>query len=127
MRGVHGQGRPRFTRAGTAYKSASDRAWERRVRDAYLAAGGGMHPGAVAVEVDVHGRLPLNRPKSQDRECHVFRPDADNVAKGVLDALSGAAYADDRQVTYLRVAKLDRTREDWPHVVVRVSGIGGAA
>ncbi len=101
-----------------------------RVRDANLHLG--MAITALApvtsesMEVDVHGRLPLNRPKSQDRECHVFRPDADNVAKGVLDALSGAAYADDRQVTYLRVAKLDRTREDWPHVVVRVSGIGGA-
>lgn len=33
------------------------------------------------------------------------KPDLDNVAKSILDALNGVAYYDDNQVTDLKVAK----------------------
>ena len=33
------------------------------------------------------------------------KPDADNIAKSVLDALNGLAYADDKQVVTLEVDK----------------------
>jgi Holliday junction resolvase RusA-like endonuclease len=36
---------------------------------------------------------------------HVFKPDVDNLAKFVMDALSGVYYRDDRQITYLCVEK----------------------
>ena len=34
------------------------------------------------------------------------KPDCDNIAKSVLDALNGLAYKDDKQVSYLSVEKL---------------------
>ena len=33
------------------------------------------------------------------------KPDIDNIAKAVLDALNGVAYGDDNQVTALEVSK----------------------
>ena len=35
-----------------------------------------------------------------------MKPDCDNIAKAVLDALNGLAYKDDSQVTELTVRKL---------------------
>lgn len=34
------------------------------------------------------------------------KPDCDNLAKTILDALNGLAYKDDKQITYLSVEKL---------------------
>ena len=34
------------------------------------------------------------------------KPDADNIAKIILDALNGAAYTDDKQVTSLEIEKM---------------------
>ena len=33
------------------------------------------------------------------------KPDADNIAKAILDALNGLAFYDDAQVVYLQVSK----------------------
>lgn len=37
--------------------------------------------------------------------CYTKKPDADNVAKTILDSLNGLAYKDDSQVTVLLVIK----------------------
>ena len=37
--------------------------------------------------------------------AHIRRPDADNVAKAILDALNGYAYPDDSAVSALRITK----------------------
>ena len=34
------------------------------------------------------------------------RPDCDNLAKSILDALNGLVYKDDKQITYLSIEKL---------------------
>lgn len=41
-----------------------------------------------------------------------MKPDADNIAKAVLDALNGVAYADDKQVVILESRKFPRVRFD---------------
>jgi len=38
-------------------------------------------------------------------EAHVARPDVDNLAKFVLDALQGVCYKDDSQIVHLEVTK----------------------
>ena len=48
------------------------------------------------------------------------KPDADNVAKSVLDALNGVAWLDDAQVTHLSVRKLERRRATRARTAVRV-------
>lgn len=52
----------------------------------------------------------LPRPKSKRRkrnepELHAIKPDADNLAKAVLDALNGLAWRDDSQIAVLEVEK----------------------
>ncbi|NCE98428.1 RusA family crossover junction endodeoxyribonuclease [Emergencia sp. 1XD21-10] len=51
------------------------------------------------------------------------KPDADNIAKVICDALNGIAYSDDTQVIRLNICKVYTDFE--PRVVVRIERIGG--
>ena len=117
---VRGQGRPRFAR-GRAYKAAADREYEAEIAAAYLAAGGPVHSGPVAVRVDTRRPLPKARPRTASPEPDTGRPDADNVAKAVLDALNGVAWEDDSQVVLLEVVKHPRERGAPERLDVRVA------
>ena len=103
--------RPRHMRNGHTYMPTEYTSYKRRVAESYLAAGGG-HVGAapVALTIDVMRELPGSRPKRVSAEPDTVRPDVDNIAKGVMDALNGVAYEDDSQVVSLSVLKCDRTR-----------------
>lgn len=46
------------------------------------------------------------------------KPDADNVAKAVMDALSGTTFVDDAQVASLHVEKWIAAGDEQPHVQV---------
>lgn len=122
---VRGKGRVRFVRqTGRTYTPDATAEAMEQVRAAYAArARGEMAPkGApVMVEIDTFRPLPKSRPKKVTHEPDVFKPDADNVAKLVLDALNGTAWHDDTQVTHLVVQKHHRTRMcdgDLTHVCV---------
>ena len=116
--------RPRHMRNGHTYMPSEYAAYKRRVAEAYLAAGGADMGGSpVAVTIDVMRELPGSRPKRVAAEPDTVRPDVDNIAKGVMDALSGVAYADDSQVVSLSVLKCDRTRSP-TRMRVTVSEIG---
>ena len=118
---VAGQARPRFVRAtGRAYKSGRDASAEAWVADAYRAAGGGRTDGPVAVLVDCFRPLPKGAPRREGARPYVVKPDADNVAKLVLDGLNGVAWADDAQVVALRVVKHHRRRGEAERTRVRV-------
>lgn len=111
-----GQGRPRFARIGDGVRAYKDRATaiaENVVLLAYVRA---RHeewsepwPHGVRLCVGATFLLPKSRPKWQrecaDRVLKVSRPDADNVAKTVLDALNKVAWVDDAQVVDLRASK----------------------
>lgn len=122
---VRGKGRVRFVRqTGRTYTPDTTAEAMEQVRAAYVArARGETAPkGApVMVEIDTFRSLPKSRPKKVTHEPDVFKPDADNVAKLVLDALNGTAWHDDTQVTHLVVQKHHRTRMcdgDLTHVCV---------
>ncbi len=66
----------------------------------------------VTLEIDAFSLLPKSRPKHIKYEVNTFKPDADNIAKLVMDALNGIAYNDDKQVTELYVRKHERQRQD---------------
>ena len=55
------------------------------------------------------------------RYWHQSKPDADNVAKAVLDAMTETAWQDDSQVCELIVTKFRCGAGDQPCVIVRVS------
>lgn len=112
---VRGKGRVRFVRA-TGRTYTPDRTAEamEHIRLAFLeAAHGKSAPKGTPVSVLImtSRSVPASRPKRVEREPDIFKPDADNVAKLVLDALNGTAWADDTQVTNLQVIKVDRTRD----------------
>ena len=108
---VRGKGRVRFVRA-TGRTYTPDKTAEAM---ALIRAEWGDRPAApkgtpVAVTIVTTRPLPASRPKRVAWEADTAKPDADNIAKLVLDALNGVAWADDTQVTDLTVQKMGRTR-----------------
>ena len=110
---VKGKERPRFSRSGKhVYTPSKTIKAEREIRKAFLAAGGVKAPKGVEVTVHITTirPLPKSRPKRIESEPDIYRPDADNLSKAVLDALNGVAWDDDAQVTELVVGKAERVR-----------------
>ena len=107
------QPRPRVsTRGGFARayvpKQHAVHAYRQAVAAAAREAGAGVHGEPVEVVID----LVFGRPKSHLRKNGLAkdapvtpRPDLDNCAKAVLDALNGVAWEDDAQVQRLVVSK----------------------
>lgn len=122
---VRGKGRVRFVRkTGRTYTPDATAEAMERIRAAYVkAANGKSAPKGVPVyvEISTYRQLPKSRPKKVESEPDVFKPDADNIAKLVLDALNGVAWVDDTQIVRLLVDKDDRTRDPGlPHEVTGV-------
>ncbi len=80
-------------------------AWKAEVRRAAIEAGVNF-PRRVPLSASMVFVLP--RPKSRKVDYwHTSRPDADNLAKAVLDALTDAGiWGDDRQVAWLQAKKI---------------------
>lgn len=109
-----GKARPRFSRkSGTVYTPSKTEAYERQVRAEYLAAHGRRYDDDADIRVTIcsYFAFPKSWSKKKRSEWELRRwrprvkPDADNIAKIVLDALNGTAYKDDAQVSDLRVKK----------------------
>lgn len=112
-----GKGRPRFTRGGATYTPPRTRDYESRVQacfdtEAYLHRWQMFQKGAgLTVEITAVFEPPKAASKAKRaqmlrgeiRPCK--RPDADNIAKAVCDALNGHSYPDDAQITALTVRK----------------------
>lgn len=111
---VAGKARHRIGK-GHAYTPAATVRAEKAIRDAYERAVADKDgtvadyraPKHVSVSVTIWTQRPLpeSRAKKISTEEDTYKPDADNVAKLVLDALNGVAWADDAQVTDLNVHK----------------------
>jgi Holliday junction resolvase RusA-like endonuclease len=100
--------RPRFSRTGHAYTPAKTRAAEKAIA---LAAGQAMVYDGVEitdqpVRLSVVAVMPVPKSWSRAKKAEALagwvtptgRPDIDNVAKLVSDALNGVAYHDDSQI-----------------------------
>ncbi|MFT7880952.1 MAG: RusA family crossover junction endodeoxyribonuclease [Sulfurimonas sp.] len=55
---------------------------------------------ALAMQIDFFFKKPKSwsKKKKENPPYHTFKPDVDNLIKGVKDALNGIAYRDDAQV-----------------------------
>lgn len=122
-----GKGRPRAVMQGGkvhTYTPAATAEYEAKARHCWRAARlPGFEPDApVAVTITAYHPVPASASKKtrQAMEGNTIlpmrKPDADNIAKAVLDALNGLAYADDKQVVRLTVCK----RYGPPRVVVEL-------
>ena len=129
-----GKARPRFTKGGRAYTPAKTRRYEEAVREAaQLAAqaqGFIKHDKGTPLKASVTAWFPVpaSWPKKKRAAAlsgalyPAVKPDADNIAKAVLDALNGIAFHDDKQVVSCTVSKRYTFRDDdTPRVVVHIA------
>ena len=104
-----GKERPRFD-GHHAYTPKKTRDYEKTVQSYFAAsARGATLSGPVCADITVLRKIPDSYTKKQKEElanapCET-KPDCDNVAKAILDALNGIAYKDDACVTHVVVDK----------------------
>jgi len=102
--------RPRVTRSGIAYMPAAYKAWKRDFVRCVPYQLKTQYEGAVSVFIDCMTSVPKSYSK-REREAALRGQawpvgDPDNLAKGVLDAMTEAGvWKDDRQVVLLTVRK----------------------
>ena len=106
------------------YTPKKTKDYEREIATAYRTQCRGIFSGAVAIEIHAYYEIPKSASRKRvldmvtDRERPTKKPDVDNIAKAVCDALNGVAYKDDSQVVDLTVRKYYFT---FPHVQVFIS------
>lgn len=129
-----GKARPRFTKGGRAYTPQKTRRYEEAVREAALLAaqaqGFVKHDKDTPLEACVTAWFPVPASWPKKKRAAALsgalyptgKPDADNIAKAVLDAANGIAFHDDRQIVSLTVRKRYTFRDDdSPRVVVHIA------
>lgn len=85
--------------------------YENWVRLCYQQQGGEFLKGYLKAEIVAYYKIPKSYPKKRIQtikdglEYPDKKPDSDNIAKIILDALNGIAYEDDKQVIDLSVKK----------------------
>lgn len=106
-----GKGRPRVTRYG-AYTPEKTKAYEEKVRLCWRTQSGHGFAGGVPLLASITAYFPIPKGTSKKKAAsmadtfHTHRPDADNIAKAILDALNGSAYPDDSAVQIDRAWKV---------------------
>ena len=118
---VVGKGRPKFTSAGTfgrAYTPKKTVNYEVLVKELYYNAYRDLQlSGPIRACLIAYLKIPKSMPKYKRKlikEGYLFpckKPDLDNIAKSVLDALNKVAYDDDKDVVELHVYKYYGERE----------------
>ena len=111
-----GKGRPQFSTVNghaVARTPKKTRDYEAFVKMCYLNSASKLDfiDGYVYAQIDCFYAIPksYSKKKRQLIEAGLMfpdkKPDCDNIAKGILDALNGIAYNDDKQVIELHVYK----------------------
>lgn len=101
-----GKGRPRFYN-GHAVTPENTRLYEEEVGIMARIATREKLAGALKVNIKAYFKAP----KKACGKYATKRPDADNIAKSILDGMNGICYDDDAQVTVLSVSKFYTTGE----------------
>lgn len=115
-----GKARPVVTKFG-AHTPEKTVLYENLVKTLYP---GGFFHEYLEVEIYAYFKIPKSAPKKK-RELMLQgyilpdkKPDCDNIAKIILDALNGIAYSDDKQVVKMSVMKM-YSEEPRAEVVLR--------
>lgn len=110
-----------------SYTPQKTRDYEAKVRDAYIKAGGEMFPdGPLGVLITAYFEVPKSYSKKNADACRAGKikptgkPDLDNIAKLVLDALNGVAFKDDSRVCKIFMVKLYTPKFHEPGLSVHI-------
>ena len=122
-----GKGRPRVTKNGT-YTPQKTKDYQKLVgsiaeleADNYF-----MFDEPLVATILCYYPIPRSMPKYKRKMIEegtlypIVKPDLDNVAKAILDALNSIVYKDDNQVVELHIKKL---YSDDPRVIVKIEVI----
>lgn len=121
-----GKARPRFTRIGRTYTPKKTVEYENQIKSAFAEAGGKYSEYPVSIRITAMYAMPQSASKSKKQKMilgeilPLKKPDLDNIAKAVCDALNGIAYKDDSQVCRLAVIKQYGTE---PGIMVSIKEI----
>lgn len=124
-----GKGRPRFTRSGHIYTPKKTSAYEETVRLCWKTQSGQGFSGGVPLLASIMAYFPIPKSVSKKKAAamtgtfHKSRPDADNVAKAILDALKGHVYPDDSAVQIDRCYKIYTNAAPRVEVIIREAQI----
>lgn len=121
-----GKSRPRVTRRGITYTPKATAEREQLVRTVFLETYRYARPFTCALRVSIEAVYPVPVSASKAKRADMMagkiiptvRPDVDNVAKLILDALNKTAYADDSQIVSLTVSKRYAHENELPHTVI---------
>ena len=110
-----GKGRPRFTKRGnfvSTYTPKETLSYENLVKVEYIKQSGKYYDDKeLTCEIHAYFGIPksISKKKAELMKQKEIRPtkkpDVDNIAKIILDALNGVAFKDDTQVVNLIVRK----------------------
>ncbi len=127
-----GQPRHRATRGGRMYLPSDSpvHTFKAAIKSAWVNTGATAFGQGVPVAVSMTAYFP--RPKSKQykkrpmlSEPVTSKPDCDNVAKAVLDALNSFAWHDDSQVAKLHIEKWLCEGQTTPRVMVEIMEMAG--
>ncbi len=116
--------RPRVTRFGT-YNSPKYTEWKQTlaslVRKQYTT----ITLSPVELEIVFIFTKPKSwsKKKAQSTRLHTIKPDIDNLAKAVMDALTGVIYKDDGQVCKLNLCKQYGAKESIELNITELRGV----
>lgn len=110
-----GKQRPRVIHRGgfsRAYTPPETVAYEKKVKNSYENIAKNIQMNKP-IEANIIGIFPVPKSISNKKRNylinnkihHISKPDCDNIAKSILDALNGVAYKDDSQICKLSVEK----------------------
>lgn len=109
------------TRTHKAYTDPQNIAEREAIQWAYITqCGRKRYDGAIALRIDTYARLPKSKTTP---EHNTHKPDVDNTAKAIMDALNGIAFTDDTQVVCLHVCKHDRCKRDFDYLTFSIQEI----
>lgn len=118
-----GKGRPRVTKAGHTYTPKDTAVYENLVKVSFREVYPNWIPLSTRVHAFIKAYYPIPKSFTKTNKELAIRgalsptkkPDADNIAKSILDSLNGLAYTDDSQVVLLVV---DKSYSELPKVEV---------
>lgn len=128
---ITGKGRPRFSKAGrfvATYTPKETVLYENLVKLSFKAQGGAYSENPLEMTITAYYDIPKSTSKAkrelmaQNKLLPAKKPDADNIAKIICDALNGVAYKDDTQIVRLHVFK--KYTEGAPFAEVMIKEIG---
>lgn len=112
---ITGKGRPRVnTQTAIAYTPTKTKEYEELVKQYFILKYRRINPleGRIRVEIKAYFSIPKNASKKQKEEMlknnisPIKKPDIDNIAKIILDALNKLAFKDDNQIIKLDIEKI---------------------